>query len=390
MDQKLEHFCAGEGSPILVVFDGLTELPGFNTPLHQLMKHTHIHFIVVVHKEFWSPNQLKQDIDRQFLRGCKEHRVETLSRIQSTQRTVYTIQTELDLAPDHRDQKILDQLSDFSNGSPVLVDATAQLLLAHLRDGPCDYHSDNVGDDDDAGLHRAVERFSDSIALNTTGQGHGEVGALITRDISSEVTEDIPSLSVSPGREERGGDVWGTSCSYDSWNSIHHLLRGYKLEPEMEVLLNSLSIFGCIPVPVSLATYISLCLTKSSDNPHLVGSMVTTLVRMGLLKKYPPPVVLYPAIMEPQHDGEDFVCVPQCVADFLWKALNARDKVAAFTTCHYAISTLPPSQKSQFLLAITPFFIDSVGMNSDIMSKSCFQGAYQLYHQLLKETDREQ
>ena len=131
-----------ETSPALFVFDNMTTLPQ-SEPLLQLMGNRHAH-IVVLYKHYQPPDKLICEIRHQLVRGrgrgYKILPIDSLSMIHSTQRTVYTIQREMDFAPDNKDQIILEKLAEFTSGSPVLVDITSQLILAQLKDGDSNGH----------------------------------------------------------------------------------------------------------------------------------------------------------------------------------------------------------------------------------------------------------
>ena len=401
-----------ETSPALFVFDSMMTLPQ-SEPLLQLMGNRHVH-IVVLYKHYEPPKKLTREIDRQLVRGSKILPIDPLSMIDSTQRTVYTIQREMDFAPDNEDQIILEKLAEFTSGSPVLVDITSQLILAQLKEGdggqgdpplveePWLQASQVGGDRGDSSVkeaqpspdghvelplkpvashsevpHRAMGMFADSIALNVTRMDRELPASCVFRDISQHVVSTVPSMT-NLTWEQRDG--WDTKCQYDSWDSISDLIRASNLKLEEEVLLNCLAIFGANPIPVSVTKALSSLISETSGQPHLAPSLLHNLKKMSYVSTYPLPVVIHPSIREASAAREpDFVYVPQYIANFLWKSLDDCDKAIALATSYHALSTLPTQHSSHFLLGLVALLVDAYELNFDLMGKECYREVYRLY-----------
>lgn len=370
MDVSLAKLNVTETSPALFVFDGMTVLPN-SEPLLLLMKNRHAH-LVVLYKHYQSPDKLIRTIDHKLLRGCKVHTVAPLTNIDSTQRMVYAIQRETDLAPNNEDQEILEQLAEFTCGSPVLVDITSQLILSQLKD------TDDVCAKEPS--HSTLHFFSGSFSLKETRQTRVDNSYFVMRDISHHMKKSVPSVFTLT-QEQR--DEWDTTSKYDSWDSTFDLIATSELCLEEEILLNCLSIFGSNPIPVALTTCLSSLISKTSGRPHLATSLLQNLVKKSFIQTYPLPVVIHPSIKSSSSaGGPDFVHVPQCIANFLWKSVDASDKAISLATSYYALSSLstqPSAQRPPFLLGLVSLLQDCYELNLDLMGEACYKEVYKLY-----------
>ena len=346
----------------------MTVLPSSETLL-QLMKNRHAH-LVVLYTHYQSPNMLTRSIDHKLLRGSKVHTVEPLTNIDSTQRMVYAIQRETDLAPNNNDQDILEKLAEFSCGSPVLVDITSQVILSWLKDdvlaqgGACTKEPSHL---------TLPETFSLKETCHT--------GVDRMRDISHHLRETVPSLF--PLTDEQR-DEWDTKSRYDSWDSTSELITASDLCTEEEVLLNCLSIFGSNPIPMALTTCLSSLICKASGRPHLTTSLLQNLIKKRFTETYPLPVVIHPSIKSsPPTDGPDFFHVPQNIAYILWKSVDDEEKVFALGTNYKALSSLsatqPPAQPLPFLLGLVSLLKDYSKLNLDLIGEACYKKVYELY-----------
>lgn len=368
MGTSLDQMVVSETEPLLLVFDGMTALPD-SKPLLKLMENRHAHF-VVLHKDYQPPDKLIQAIDHQLLRGSKVHVIETLSMIRSTQRTVYTIQREIDLAPNNQDQDVLEKLAEFTSGSPVLVDITSQLIISRLKNSLETSHTE-------------LKLFADSISLDTTRKVHTvEKSHLGMREMSAAVRDLLPPAE--PTAELR--DNWDTKCQYDSWDAITELMGSCNLQSEEELLLNCLSLFGCSPVPVAFATSLSSLVCKTSGRPHLATSLLHNLMKMNFVKAYPLPVVIHHSLKLAPESEPDFVYVPQYIANFLWKVLGDMDKMVAIATSYLTVSSLSASSLTpQFLLPLSSLLLDACEVNLHLLNAACYGKIYGLYLSLLQE-----
>ena len=356
MDVSLEKLDVEEASPALFVFDGMTVLPS-SEPFLRLMKNRHAH-LVVLYTHNQSLDMLTRSIDHKLLRGSKVHIVEPLTNIDSTQRMVYAIQRETDLAPYNTDQDIFKQLAEFSCGSPVLVDIISQLILSWLKDT-----------DDATKRPSHLESFSPN-------ETRVDNSFFVKHGISHHLT---PLFSLA----DEQSDERDTKCRYDSWDSTFELITTSKLSREEEDLLNCLSIFGSNPIPMALITCLSSLICKASERPHLTTSLLQNLIKKGFIETYPLPVVIHPSIKSsPPTDGPDIVHVPQNIADFVCKSVDDQKNVIALTTSYTALSSLltqPPAQPLPFLLGLVSLLKDYSKLNLDLIGEACYKKVYELY-----------
>lgn len=355
----------------------MSKLPS-SEPLLQLMGNRHTH-CVVVYGHYQPPDKLIRAIDHKLLRGCKVHHLEPLSMILSTQRMVYTIQKQIHFAPKSNDQSILKKLSNFTSGSPVLLDITSRLLLSHLSNTSR------------KSLQDAMQDFAKAVSLDVTRDVRASSSSpassshlLSRREISSFVRDSIPSVStVAP--ECR--DEWDTTCSYDSWDSISELLNVGQFDLVTKVLLNCLSLFGCCPVPVGVATSLSSLITKTSGKPHLTGSLLNLLMQMGFVKTYPCPVIFHSSIrLTGESAEEEFVYVPKYIGDYLWRELEDQDKAVALVTSFLTLSQLT-TQPPSFSLGLVSSLMQTCEVNLELVGEKCYQEVYRLYLSLLRQEE---
>ena len=354
----------------------MSKLPS-SERLLQLMGNRHAH-CVVLYSQYKPLDPLIRAIDYKLLRGCKVHHLESLSMILSTQRIVYTIQKQIHFPPKSSDQSILKKLSDFMSGSPVLVDITSRLLLSYLKDTSRKSLQDAMQDfaeDVSLGITRDMRAsFSSSASFNCP--------LLSTREISSHVRDSIPSVStLAPDCR----DVWDTTCSYDSWETISELLNACQFDLATKILLNCLSQFGCCPVPMNVAISLTSLITKMSDKPLLAGSLLNQLMKIGFAKIYPSPVILHSSIKPTGEAAEqEFVYVPKYIADCLWRALDNRDKAVAIVTNFLTLSRMT-SQQSSFTLGMVSSLMQMCEVNFELVGVKCYQEVYRLYLTLLQQ-----
>ena len=359
----------------------MTKLPGSDSALFKLMQDRHVHF-VVLYKHYLPPDDLVRAIDRKLLRGSEVHEIDALTKIHSTQLMVYSIQKEIEFPPNNNDQEILEKLSDFMSGSPVLVDIASELLLSRLK---------NLLEKK---THEALEKFAKDISLNVSRKdrtssfvGEDSPTSSWCRDIATQMKDVVPSL-LPLSSDQR--DAWDTNCEYDSWDSLSELIRNCDFSTEVELLLNCLSIFGCSPIPIAVVTSLSSIITKTSGKTHLTGSMLKKLMKMRCVKIYPSPVVIHSSIKpkDTANADPDFIYVPQFIANFLWKEMEDRDKVFALTTCYISLSNLPTRPNhTHFLLGLTSLMLHTMESNFDLMGEECYQEVYRLYLKLLQDIE---
>ncbi len=389
LNTSLEDLELADLQPVLLVFDGLTTLPGTeegdssSKPLLKLMSSRHTH-CVVLYKHYLPPDKLIRSIDQKLLRGCKIHTIEPLSKICSTQRTVYTLQRQVDLAPNNEDQRVLERVAEFTSGSPVLVDVTSQLILSKLRKENSKTSQDKSTS---SNLHLKLREFAKSIDLKSTRQSREMKGQQFKmRGISHDMMDSVPSVA-EISSEQRDG--WDTRSIYDSWESICDIINSSELPLEEQTLLYCLSIFGCCPVPTSVVTSLSSIISTTSGKPHKAPTLLRNLTKKSFIFTYPSPVVMHPSLSTGAAgvtEEEKFVYMPQYLATYLWKSLDDCDRAFALATSYFTLSSLSSSrpQCSPFLLGLVKLLLDAVHLHSDLMGLDCYSEVYRLYLNLVQ------
>lgn len=344
-----------EAKQVLFVLDSMTELPN-NEKLLKVLKNHHVHIIAIPNSCIVkNDRKLVNKVDSTLIRGCSYQDVEPLTNIHSTQRLVHTLMKNIDFAPTTADQQMFEKLSEFTLGSPPIVETTAQVLL------DC-YKNDK----------RNVTETIDEMLLHHDDE-YSEHSTPV-RSVSENVIDVLPTLQC----EHR--DVWDTGSVHDSWDSIASLINYCELSIEEGLLLKCLSVFGCFPVPLFLVTRIASAIAESSKQPYLARKLDLKLTKYKLLKPYPSPVVSYHTASRNHifESTQKIVHVPQHIAGYLWNSLGEGDKVVALTLVKHSIT--PPHQSESFLNSshspVCSVFEDFIDQNYTLIGKEAYQ-AYQ-------------
>ena len=313
---------------------------------------------------------LVKEIDKVLIRGCKIHEVKTLSTIDSTQRTVYEVFKKHQLSANNNDQRILEKLAEFTSGSPVIVDIAIHVLLKFIRE------SENPSD--------GLNEFSKSIQLILSDKSALKFHSTFiespfqVRAISDELTRLAPDIASVPPTHR---DAWESESEYDSWDSIAALLDHCINSPGELLLLCSLAIFGCCPIPLSLVMTMSSFIAQSSGHSHLGGILHERLLEAKLIKKYPFPVVLHSSYTLDNTSTElQFVYAPQHLANHLWTCEHVH-QLAAVTLAFKALKKLVNLSKKDsismhFYLGLISLLEEKTGLFKE---KQCFGEVYRLY-----------
>ncbi len=318
----------------LFILEGLSELPKSECIL-QILRNRYTHCIIL-YDLYQPPDTLIRNIDRSLLRGGKTHHVGPLSTILTTQRMVYSIQTKTHLAPKCGDQKIIGKISDFTCGSPILLNAASRILcsaLASTQQSP----------------QNSIEEFHDSVLLN---------------------------------EENNGSDATNTSSNYDSWNSVLSLLSVSQIDYEAEFLLYCLSLFGRSPIPQSVVISLSTFITKTSGRIHLASSLGDQLKDKGFIKKYPSPII-FCSQKKLQQEDIKFVCVPRFLSNCFLNQLDLSDKLFALTTTYQVLKEMP--KQCPFLKGLVSSLISEYELNIDLVGEICYQEVYRLFLSLFSD-----
>lgn len=269
---------------ILFVLDGMTELPT-NESLLRILKNHYVHIVAVYYNSFLPVDKLIRDVDRKLIRGCKIHNIEPLTMIHSTQRVVFSVMENCEFTPTSADQRYFKLLAELTLGSPMIIDTLVQLLIGCL---------DSKGNE-------GVKDLCQHCQLHSEG-----------------------------------------SVRCDLFDSVEKLLACCDLSCKEQLLLDSLSVFAGIPVPMSLIKKMSYLIIKSSQRHQLQThpDLYEKLISHKLLLPYPFPVIVHPALQE-GHDSNSnsrLMYIPQHVLHYLWgDCMDPTNRVfalaVAYTVC---------------------------------------------------------
>ena len=345
---------------------------------------------------------LIKEVDRKLIRGCAIHNIEPLSIIESTQRIVHSVMKDHHLAPNNEDQQLFEKLAQFTSGSPVIVEVASKSLLAYFKKYQEDekevlsqfsyFFSPHLG------AHEMLSCFSNAISLDLDRKSRLKTPQLAckvntrsppfvrkTRSISKHVQEEISAISAISSTSEDRLDVWDTNSQYDSWDSIEELINICQLSPEERLLLNTLCMFSCSPIPYSLVIEVSSLIAMATQQPHKAGTLSSKLLEMCLMKKYPSPVVLHPSLTTEEHDPEpEFVYVPQYISRSIWKNLEECDRVIALSTMFQALLVLfkiAQPLEACFLVGLCGLLLEMHEFDFPLMGEECYKTVHQLYEQ---------
>ena len=194
------------------------------------------------------------------------------------------------------------------------------------------------------------------------------------RSVSENVVSELPEIAAI---SQKYRDIWETDSKYDTWDSITKLVDCCGLSSEEKFLLNCLSAFECCPVPFSFVTEMSSIITQASQKVHLAGTLHQNLTKHKLVKPYPLPVVLHPAIFR-ESSSEDhepeYVYIPQLLAQCFWKNMETLDKVAVLNVIYFSVSQLHlPSKHIHGLFSL---LVELLEQNYTLVSKECYKSVY--------------
>ena len=311
----------------------MTTLP-HHEKLIKFLKQNHVHIIVICQLQSESASTtsaLIKDIDRVLTRGCTTHTIEPLTVITSTQRIVHTVLKEYNFTPNSEDQNILEELAEFTLGSPVIADLVSQVLVTRFK--KCD------------DFHSALKSIADTLSLKTK---ESDTNSAIINPISRQT-----SLTNS-------ADAYATCARYDSWKSILHLIALCHLQSEELLLLRCLSIFGCSPVSMSLVTEICSTIAISAEKQHFASTLHTKVTAYKLIRKYPFSVISHKSKPSSSVESQsEFICVPQELSDCLLADMEDIDYISTISVVYHSIKMLnhtPPGLMSLLMEMISTKF----------------------------------
>ena len=366
--KRLSEITATDVQQVLVVFDYIEHLPSSEAWL-KLLKNPSVH-IVVVAKHCSPPELLQKQIDNQLLRGCKIIDIEPLSMVHTIQRIVHSVHEHHHLAPGNEIQEMFERLAEFTNGSPVIIDTASSLLLSQMKP--------------DTTVEESLREFAEAVSLQQvssySSSGKHSPKLEKRRTISKNVVDNIPSATSA----DVENDPWKTDVHYDSWQVISNIFAGSNLSGEERLLIFSLSMFHCCPIPMSVVQEISVLIAKASHQAHLAGSLHSKFLKLKFLRVYPTPIILHPYLSSQQANQTEFVYVPQYLSSGIWKhIMSPMDKAVALGTVFKILSAMSTqdinTSRSLFILGLCSLLVEMSEVNYDLMGKKCYQEVFKLY-----------
>ena len=339
LSTDLDQLPISEVQQALFIFDNMSQLPALEALL-RILKNHFVH-IIVISTAFDPPNKFIKEIDRKLVRGCTIHHIEPLTMIHSTQRMVHTLLKKLDVTPTNSDQEMFEKLAEFTIGSPVIVEIASEVVLTCYEQWQ----------------HNAVLHLNEMLSLED---------------------KSAPKIH-SPG----SGSIYRTDSMYDSWESIMKLIHECNLLPEERLLLNSLSIFKCCPIPISLVTEMSSLIAKSQQIVHLTSTLYQKLYKFKLMNRYPQPIVLHKLIIDQASQVPEYLYVPQQVSQCLWNDMDNRDKVFALSLAYHTMSKLQyqsvSCQGDHDISGVCCLLLEVFEENSTLVGLNIYQDMYRLF-----------
>ena len=364
----------------LVVLDNAIELPS-SGKLINFLKHSNVH-VIILSKSADPLDSFVKEVDKTLIRGCSIHEVKTLSTIDSTQRIVYEISKQYYLKANNNDQAIFEKLAEFTSGSPLIVDIAAQVLLKFVQENS-DEPSEGLNKFADSVQLSKSRKFFHKSPLASSFRGIDDTYFQV-RAISDTLTRLVPNITSVPPNHT---DVWESESEYDSWDSIGALIQRCVTTPGEMLLLQALSIFGCIPIPIQLVTTMSSLIAQSSGHSHLGGILHERLMEAKLILRYPQPVVLHSSYTKDDKASEEplFLYLPQYLASQLWLC-NDIDQVMAVTVAYKALQKVIEEKNAEllhfYLGLIPPLEEKTALLDLGAVKKHCYEAVYELYLQL--------
>ena len=312
----------------------MTQLPTEESLL-RILGNDHVH-IIAVYSSCASLDKLIREIDRKLVRGCAVHNIEPLTMVHTTQRMVFSVIENFDLAPTNADQRVFEKLAELTLGSPLIIDMAVQALLDCLN--------------------------------SKKNEGVQYLGQLLQME----------------GSQAEKSDTSESKPMCDLFYSMKKLITCCMLSREEQLLLNSLAAYAGSPVPLSLVTEMSCLITRASHQPHLTGTLHQKLISHKLLLQHPSPVIIHPVLQKsmPKYPEFKLVYIPQDTAQYLWEDMEPIDKAFALSIAYHAMYQLvtdSSAAKSDFVGGACSLLNEKFEVNYKFVGKECYQQVFHLF-----------
>ena len=310
----------------LYVLDGVADLADCSA-LTSVLKDKNVHTVIL---RSHVNSKIIEGIKHTFRRAVNVINIQPLSSLQSTQRIVHSIMAKHSYVPTHdNDKQMFQSLGEFTCGSPAITNVTSQVLLSRLSTNKLEQS-------------KVFSEFSNDISLSTPKHSkNSDHHHYAPRPISEHVSRVIPSVSDSMILSDCR-DVWETAeAKYDSWYSLMKLVSASNLSQEQLLLFRCLSVFHCCPIPVSLALGLSTVILSDSGIHDIAADekqkLLSKLLQLKLIENYPLPVIYHPSFHH-QINGAKLLCMPQCIAEGVWKCMEVIDRSAVLCITNHVLS----------------------------------------------------
>ena len=348
-----------------MVLDGIKSLPR-SQDLLSLLKSRSTH-IIVINTSSLPPETLRREVDQQLIRGCSSLTLQPLSSVHTTQRIVHSIMTMTHFTPLNREQKLLEKIVELVSGSPGLVNMTTALLRCCLREAE--------KNEDGSGLD-FLDRFAARIPLLS------EDTAVHVEPPAHSVTGQVEAVSIKP------------TLKISRYTS--ELIAAFQLPTADHFILRALSVFGPVPIPLSIIDTLQSMVVKATQGREGRGkgapNPISNLLSAMLLRPYPCPIVSPPdsqlsthhlQATPPSDQQDSYLFVPQLVQDSLWEHMEAADTAFTVTTTFKALQEYgrrPKLSRSElcFAAGLTAIVVEKCDTNGEWMNESVYKEAYKL------------
>ena len=268
--------------PILVVLDGMSSLPKEEEDLFHLLRSPSTHLIITSNSTE-VPESLAKEVE--LIRGCSVLSLQPLSTVHTTQRVVHSILSLTHFTPLNREQKLLERVAELTSGCPCLISMTTALLQRCIDDAERD--RDRSGKD-------FLDQFASKIPL----------------------VKEIATASVQQ-----------PSSRINRYTS--QLISGFELPTADHFILRVLSIFGSVPIPLSIIDILHSLVVKAvqgSESPGVgAPNPVSNLLSASILRTYPS-TMLSPRVVDSLSLQQDQLYhVPQLVVDAVLEQMRETD-----------------------------------------------------------------
>ena len=289
-----------------------------------------------------TPETLGEQCHYSLTRGYQVHSIKPVHCLSASQRLIYNVVSQFDLAPMNDDQKIFNFMEELACGQPPLINITNSLLTDCIETSS-------------SSISEALKKFNQEVIIKT----FNEIEAARLReekaspDIKQKSLEEVQALSLrigGLGLLKKPNNVTESLVS----DTIHktaiiyaHELIGFaKLDPLEHLILCCLCFLYCTPVHCSVIDGIKEKINDIYQDLMPKGEYIEkatwdSLVKFNFIVHYPHPVVQAPSSnQETCPEDETYYIVPPVVCEAVQLSMNESDKIVVSSLLHYVLINL--------------------------------------------------